>query len=316
MQYRPLGSSGLRISEVSLGSWLTFGNAVDEGKSVACVRRAHELGINFFDTADVYADGEAERVLGRALSAFPRDSFVVGTKCFFPRVRDRARRGLGRTHVLASVDESLGNLGLDAIDLMQCHRFDPETPLEETVQAMGDAMAAGKVRHWGVSRWTAAQMAEASAIASSLGVPAPVSHQPPYNALNRSAEEEFAATAALGVGIVVYSPLAQGVLTGKYAEGVPSGSRGANAGTRDGMWDLKPAQIVRSARFRGVAQGLGIEAAALALAWCLRRPEVTSTIVGASRPEQLDANIRASGLKYGDDVWAAVDSALAATEEG
>jgi voltage-dependent potassium channel beta subunit len=298
MQYRPLGRSGLRVSEVSLGSWLTYGSSVDPDASAKLVRRAFDGGVNLFDTADAYAHGGAEEVLGRAVRDLPRHHLVLATKCFFPMSDDPNDRGLSRKHVVESVHASLRRLGTDYLDLHQCHRPDPSVPMEETVRAYEDLIRQGKVLYWGVSEWRAAQIVDACRSADALGAYRPVSNQPQYSLLRRGIEREVLPVCEReGVGQIVWSPLAQGVLTGKYGGGRrPEGSRAADRQRNRFMSDfLAPEVLERVEALRPVAGELGLSLAQLALAWCLRRPGVASVIVGATRPEQLEEDLAASG---------------------
>ncbi len=299
MNYRRLGSSGLVVSEIALGSWLTLGGSVDAGASERIVRHAFDLGVTLFDSADVYSNGEAERALGRALAGLMRPRLVLATKCFFPMSDDPNDRGLSRKHLFESVHGSLRRLGTDYLDLHQCHRADPETPLEETVRAYEDLIRQGKVLYWGVSEWTEDQTERACRIADATGGYRPISNQPQYSLLSRSIERTLLdANARAGVGQIVWSSLAQGVLTGKYAGGAKPDGSGATVAARARYLVplLTDQNLARVERMREVARGLGVTPAQLALAWCLRRPEVASVIVGATRPEQLDENVLASGL--------------------
>ncbi|MEW6059351.1 MAG: aldo/keto reductase family protein [Actinomycetota bacterium] len=312
MRYRSLGGTGLDVSVISLGSWLTFGGSVDEQTSIACIHRAFELGVNFFDTADIYGDGHAEEVVGRALSTLPRDQVIVGTKVFFPT---RTGRGLGRTHVLAECGESLRRLGVEVIDLYQCHRYDPSTVLEETCRVMHDLVQEGKIRHWGVSEWTADQIAEAMALCERNGLTPPMTDQPHYSMLLRDAEEEvLPACARFGLGVVVFSPLAQGVLTGKYRGGekAPRDSRAAGG---SGASFIRPLlgrdTLSKVDRLRPIASDLGITLGQLALAWILRRPEITSAIVGATKVAHVEENVRAADVELDTEPLDAIASALA-----
>ena len=299
MNYRRLGASGLSVSEIALGSWLTLGGSVEAAMSERIVRHAFDLGVNLFDSADAYAGGEAERVLGRAFSGLPRNRLVLATKSFFPMSDAPNDRGLSRKHLFESVHASLRRLGSDYLDLHQCHRADPETPLEETVRAYEDLIRQGKVLYWGVSEWSEDLVARACQIADATGGYRPISNQPQYSLLCRSIERGLLdAHARLGLGQLVWSPLAQGVLTGKYAGGARPEGSGITVPMRARFLDplLSEPNLARVERMRAVATDLGITPAQLALAWCLRRPEVASVIVGATRPEQLDENVLASGL--------------------
>ncbi len=294
-----LGNSGLRVSAIGLGSWLTLGSSVDLEASAALVHRAFELGINFFDTADVYSEGQTETALGIAVSALPRSHLVLATKAYFPMSEDPNDRGLSRKHLFDSVEGSLRRLRTDYIDLHQCHRFDPEVPLEETVRAYEDLIRVGKVRYWGVSGWDAEQIAAAVEIARGTGGFAPISSQPEYSLLRREIEGDFLDTcAALGVGQVVWGALAQGVLTGKYRGGArPEGSRGAD-GFRSQFMEsfFDDAVETRVATLAEAAAGHGVSAAQLAIAWCLRDARVASAIVGATRESQLADNAAAAAV--------------------
>ncbi len=287
MDYRALGRTGLRISRVSLGGWLTYGGAVDEDRTRAVVRRALDLGVNHLDTADAYAQGACERALGAALDGVRRSSVVLASKVYWPTGPGPNDRGLSRKHVLESCAASLERLKTPYVDLYYCHRYDPEVPLEETVTAMEDLVARGLVHHWGVSCWTPEQIRAACATARRYK---PVVDQPPYNVFERNIENGvLAACAAEGLGVVVWSPLAQGVLTGKYLAGRPAGSRAADEkNNRFVLAYLKPDFEAVVRRWVDLAARAGCTAGQLALAWCLRRPEVTSVIVGATAPVQLE----------------------------
>ena len=310
MHYRGLGDSSLQVSEISLGSWLTLGSSVDRTASRALVLEAFELGVNLFDTADVYAEGEAERVLGSALADLPRERVVVASKCFFPSAENPAARGLSRKHVTESVTGSLRRMGTDYIDLYQCHRADPGTPIEETVDAFSDLIRQGKLRHWGVSMWSAAQIEEACRVAQERQGCAPISNQPQYSLLRREIEAEILPTCRrLGLGQLAWSPLAQGVLSGKYATGVPENSRAADAFRGQFMSDfLSDETRARVEELRTLAADAQLGIAALALAWCLRDPGISSLIVGVTRREQLVENVSASGQLLPDEILARVDA--------
>ncbi len=314
MQYRRLGRSGLQVSEVSLGSWLTYGRSVDDRTARQVLHRAFELGVNFFDTANVYGRGAAEEAVGRALRELPRDEYVLGTKCCFPMGEKPNQSGLSRKHILHQADASLRRLGLDYVDLYQAHRFDDESPLEETLRAFDDLVRAGKVRYVGVSMWSADQMIEAHAVAEKLRLDKIVSNQPVYNMLNRQIEGDVLATCQdLGIGQVVYSPLAQGVLTGKYGRGqVPPGSRASEPhkqGRFMGKY-LSEATLERVECLRPIACELGMTMAQLALAWCLRQRGVASVICGATKAEQIEDNAGASGKAIPEDALRRIDEIL------
>ncbi|MBK6940080.1 MAG: aldo/keto reductase family protein [Planctomycetes bacterium] len=318
MKYRRLGSSGCKVSVLSLGSWLTFGSSVDDAGTERCVRAAVEAGINFFDTADIYAYGAAERSLGQALRPYRRQDYVLATKTFWPMSENVNDRGLSRKHLMEACEASLQRLHTDYVDLYQCHRFDPDTPTEEVVRAMEDLIRQGKVLYWGVSVWTAAQIAEACAIADRVLGYRPITNQPQYNLLDRSIEPEIMPAAAQrGMGQIVFCPLAQGLLTGKYADGsVPSESRAADE-QRGGFLrpKLTERNLAASRTLVAEANQLGITPAQLALAWILRRGEVTSAIVGATRPEQITENAKAADLELPYDVLARLDTLTAPGEK-
>ncbi|MCK6478648.1 MAG: aldo/keto reductase family protein [Planctomycetaceae bacterium] len=310
MKYRRLGSSGVRVSEVALGSWLTFGSSVEQATTTRCTRRALELGVNFVDTADVYMRGEAERHLGLALEGVPRRSLFLATKVFWPTGEGPNDRGLSRKHVFEALHESLANLRTDYVDLLQCHRYDPETPLPEVVRAMDDLIRQGKVLYWGVSCWTGAQIADACRTADLLGAPRPVSNQPPYSLLDRAIEPEVVPVSLReGLSQVVFSPLAQGVLTGKYRGGKPpAGSRGADE--KRGVWmkkHLAPEATRKVEEFLRLAGEAGVPPARLALAWVLSRPGVASAIFGATRVEQVEENVAAVEVGVPPDLAARLD---------
>jgi voltage-dependent potassium channel beta subunit len=313
MTYRRLGASGLSVSTIGLGSWLTFGASVDDETAIACVRAALESGVIFFDTADVYNRGEAERLLGKALAGEKRSEIVLATKAYFPMSDKPNDRGLSRKHLLESIHASLKRLRVDHVDLYQCHRFDPHTPIDETVRAMDDLVRQGKILYWGVSCWDEEQIAEAVQIADATNAAAPISNQPPYNMLERGIEDGLlAACRDLGLGQVVFSPLAEGLLSGKYAGGeIPEGSRAA--GERIGQF-LRPKMTDRNhkrvERLAGLAARAGLTLPQMALAWTLRDDAVASAIVGASRPEQIRENVKAAGVTLGVDLLREIEMVL------
>src|SRR5262245_18544241 len=311
MRYRQLGSSDLQVSEIALGSWLTFGGGVAREQAVACVDAAIDAGINFVDTANVYAHGAAEEFLGEALASRPRDSYVLATKLFFPM--SDTDRGLSRAQIHKQLDASLARLRTDFVDLYQCHRYDNDTPLEETMRALTEAVEAGKARYVGFSNWTPAQIQAALDLVPA-GVVKLVSSQPQYSLLFRGPEDEvFPFCAANGIGQIVWSPLAQGVLTGKYRPGdrPPADSRMASAEMGWAMSRFESDEVLgRVQRLGPIAERMGITMAQLALAWVLRRPEVTSAIVGATRPEQARDNAAASGIELDEPTLAEIDRAL------
>lgn len=315
MRCRRLGAAGVKVSEVSLGSWLTYGGPVEEERATACIHRAFELGVNFFDTANVYRRGAAEEVTGRALRAFRRDDYVLATKVFFAMGEGPNDRGLSRKHVMEQCHASLRRLGTDYIDLYQCHRADPDTPLEETLRALDDLVTQGKVLYVGVSEWSAELIEEARRLQAELNLDPLVSNQPEYSLLHRDIEAEVLPTSGrLGIGQVVWSPLAQGVLTGKYRPGdePPTGTRGASPESSQFMESYLREDVLEAVQgLRPIASELGLTMAQLAIAWVLREPGVSSAIVGATRPEQVDENAAASGVELDADVLERIDAALA-----
>ncbi len=314
MEYRRLGRSGVKVSEVALGSWLTYGSSVEEGRARECIHRAYELGINFFDTANVYARGAAEEVVGRALKGFARESYFLATKVYFPMGEGPNDRGLSRKHIMEQCHASLRRLGVDYVDLYQCHRYDAETPLEETLRALDDLVRQGKVLYVGVSEWSAGQISEALKIADEMGFDRIVSNQPRYNMIQRHIERRVMPLCEVeGVGQVVFSPLGQGVLTGKYrpGEAPAEGTRAANPGQSAFMRELMNERVLSAVEgLRGVASDLGLSMSQLALAWVLRRENVSSAIIGASRPEQVEENAGASGVRLSPEVLDRIDGIL------
>src|SRR5215216_1088365 len=311
MRYRRLGSSDLEISEVSLGSWLTFSGGVEFEHTRACTNAAFEAGINFFDTANVYGRGAAETAWGEILSGRPRDSYVLATKVWGQMSDDPADRGLSAVQIVKQIDASLARLRTDYVDLYQAHRFDPDVPIEETIEAFGQVVASGKARYLGFSEWTAEQVQAAIDLA---GPELFVSSQPQYSMLWQAPEAElFGLCAANGISQIVWSPLAQGVLTGKYRPGQapPPDSRAASSDMNVAMDRLLDDAVLAAVdRLRPVAEEAGLSMAELALAWVLRRPELATAIVGASRPEQVHANAKASGIQLTPDILAAIEQTL------
>jgi voltage-dependent potassium channel beta subunit len=312
MQYRRLGSSGLKVSEVCLGSWLTYGGAVDDKTAEACVDKAFEVGINFFDTANVYAGGKAEEVWGRILRKYDRDDYVIATKVYFPMGEGPNDRGLSRKHIVEQCERSLKRLGLDYVDLYQCHRYDEETPLEETLRALDDLISAGKVLYIGFSEWPASRIAEAVGMQKRLVFDRFVSSQPYYNITGRGVEKEVMPTCwRHGIGQIVFSPLAQGVLTGKYLPGQPPPPGTRASDPKQNMF-LRPEQLDnvvldKVQKLRPLAEREGLTMAQLALAWILRREEVSAVIVGASRPQQVVENAGASGKRLSPETLEEID---------
>jgi aryl-alcohol dehydrogenase-like predicted oxidoreductase len=311
MEFRTLGRSGLYVSEIAYGNWLTHGSQIEEDQATACVREALDQGITTFDTADVYARGRAEEVLGRALKGQRRESLEVFTKVYWPMGRGKNDSGLSRKHMMEGINASLRRLQMDYVDLYQAHRYDTETPLEETMQAFADIVRAGKAFYIGVSEWTADQIREAKLLADELGISL-VSNQPQYSMLWRVIEGEVVPTCQeLGLGQVVWSPIAGGVLTGKYQPGSvpPEGSRGAgdDSGT---MRFLRDEVLERVAQLEPLAKEVDLSMAGLAVAWVLQNPNVSSAIIGASRPEQVVDNVKAAGVKLDADLMARIDEII------
>jgi len=310
LRYRQLGDSDLQVSEICLGTWTTFGGSLDDDAAIALVDAGFDAGINFFDTANTYSEGRSEAVLGRALAARPRDSYVLATK-----VRAQAPdggRGVSRAQVLHQIDQSLERLGAEFVDPYQCHWWDDEVPLAETLEAMTEIVEAGKVRYVGCSNWSGSQIQQAIDLAREHGYVKIVSSQPEYSLLHREPEEDvIPVSKANGISQVVYSPLAQGVLSGKYAPGEPA-SEGTRASARpEWMEYFEDDVLERVQRLGPIADGLGITTAQLALAWILREPNVASAIVGSSRPEQLRDNAAASDVDLDQATMRAAEAALA-----
>jgi len=314
MHYRRLGRSGLKVSELSLGAWVTFGAQVDESTASDLIHLAYENGINFFDNADVYADGQAEIVMGKAIKDLPREALVISSKVFAPSMPGPNGRGLSRKHIIESVNASLKRLQLDYLDLYFCHRYDPDTPLEEVVFTMTHLIQQGKILYWGTSEWSASQISQAYGIARQYNLIPPTMDQPQYNMFHRKrVETELAPMAKeLGIGLTTYSPLNFGILTGKYNHGIPEDSRAALEETTWLQDDLTPQRLDIVRILEVVAADLGISQAQLALAWILRRKEISSVITGASKPSQLKDNIAAGEAVslLTDDVLAHIDEIL------
>jgi len=315
MEFRHLGKSGLVISEIAYGNWITHGSQVEADAAHACVRAALDVGITTFDTADVYAGTRAETVLGEALAGVRRESYELFTKVFWPTGSGQNDRGLSRKHIIESCNASLRRLQTDHIDLYQAHRYDVETPLEETLRAFDDLVRQGKVMYVGVSEWTAAQIADAVRVADDMGFDRIVSNQPQYNMLWRVIESEVVPLSEQeGIGQIVFSPLAQGVLTGKYAPGQPppSGSRatdekgGANFISR---W-LSDDVLSAVQKLKPIADDAGMPLPTMSLAWVLQNPNVSAAIIGASRPEQVVANAAAAGVRLDADIMKRIDEVL------
>lgn len=290
-----MGRTGLKLGAVSLGGWLTYGNTVDAAATATIVRRALDLGVNHLDSADVYAQGECEAALGRAVEGVRRSSIVLTSKVFWPVGTGPNDQGLSRKHIHESCAASLKRLKTDYLDIFYCHRYDPEVQLEDVIRSMEDLVAQGKILYWGVSCWTSGQIREAIRLAKSYR---PVVDQPPYNLFDRNVEKDILTSCAKeGLGVVTWSPLAQGVLTGKYLDGRPPGSRGSNEKVNKFMERyLRPEAAATVKAFVGLAKQAGLTPAQLAIGWCLRRPEVTSVIVGATNAAQIEETAVAGPL--------------------
>jgi len=314
MHYRRMGRSGLKISEISFGSWVTFGKQLDQKMASALLHAAYEQGVNSFDNADVYANGKAEEIMGKAIKDLPREELVLSSKVFWPTSAGPNGRGLSRKHIMESLHKSLKKMGTDYLDLYYCHRFDPDTPIDEVVQTMDIVIRQGKVMYWGTSEWTPAQIALAHGVARENGWTPPSVEQPQYNLFHRERLEVDLSPLCkeLGLGLTTWSPLYSGILSGKYNESVPEGSR---ATLSDMGWvrdRIVPEKIDRVRELTRVAAELGGTTAQLAIAWCLRRKEISSVIIGATRLEQLDENLASVELaeKLDDDVLAKIDQIM------
>ena len=298
MHYRRLGRSGLKVSEIALGAWVTFGSQISEQTASDLIHAAYEEGVNYFDNADVYAGGQAETVMGKAIQDLPREALVLSSKVFWPTMPGPNGRGLSRKHIFESIHASLQRLQTDYLDLYFCHRFDPDSPIEEVVRAMSDLIAQGKVMYWGTSMWEPAQIAQAHGVARQYGLVPPSVEQPMYNLLNRRRVEHeiIPAVSDLGMGLTTFSPLYYGLLSGKYNDGIPEGSR---ASLDEMAWMRERITEERIAKVRNLtamAEELQVTTAQLSIAWILRRKEVSSVITGATRLEQLDENLVAGDL--------------------
>jgi voltage-dependent potassium channel beta subunit len=309
MKYRRVGKYGIKVSEISLGAWLTYGNSVDARLTSEIVHAAIDAGVNFIDIADIYTKGEAERLIGQAIEGHTRSDLVISSKVYWPMSENVNDRGLSRKHIMESVEKSLKRIGIDYLDFYFCHRFDKETEVEETMRAMSDLVTQGKVLYWGTSVWEADQIEQAVGDARACGGYLPAIEQPRYNMLDRHIEDAIMPTCArCGMGIVVWSPLAQGILTGKYNESAPPGSRGAET-----MWlagHLNDGNLSKTRQLTSLAKEAGMTLSHLALAWILHRPEISSAIVGATNVEQLKENVAASDVTLSDDLLTGISGIL------
>lgn len=314
MQYRNLGKWGLKVSEISIGSWMTDLNGLGAAETARqSIRAAYDAGVNFFDCADAYSGGEAEKFLGNVLNDYKRSSYVVSSKVFFPVGRGANDWGLSRKHIIEQVDSSLKNMKLEYLDLYFCHRFDPTTPVEETMQTLSDLVAQGKILYYGVSEWSPVQIMKALSVIKELHLRPMSVIQPQYNMVDRYIEDEIIQICAEnGIGIVPFSPLAQGLLTGKYRKGqpLPAGSRATHQADKQINRLLTDKNLETVEKLSDVADRLGVPLAVLALAWILRLPQISSVITGASKPEQLESNLAASGFKIPADALDEIEKIL------
>lgn len=312
MEYRRLGRAGIKVSEIALGNWITHGGQIGDDAALACIRAALDEGVTFFDTADIYERGKAETVLGNAMKGIDRSSYVLATKVFWPMSEGINDRGLSRKHIMESIDGSLRRLQTDHVDLYQAHRYDVDTPLEETLRAFDDIVRQGKAHYIGVSEWNAQQIADALSIARDMGFDRIVSSQPQYSMLWRVPEAEVMPLCREeGIGQIVWSPLAMGVLTGKYSpeSPPPKGSRAAR-GSGISQDYLSKETLTAVQQLKPLAEDAGLTLAQFALAWVLRNNDVSAAIVGASRPEQVADNVAASGVKLDQGLMTAAEEIL------
>lgn len=311
MEYRKLGRSGVKVSSISLGAWLTYGSdKVAFEAAEQCIRTAIDNGVNFIDVADMYSVGEAEKVVGRIIKDYKRSDLVVSTKAYWPMSDDVNDRGLSRKHIFESVHKSLKRFDTDYIDIFFCHRFDPNVPLEETIRTIDDLMSQGKILYWGTSMWSPADLNAGVGVAEKINAYKPSTEQPLYNMLDREhAEGEMQYVCEQhGLGLVVWSPLAQGVLTGKYNDGVPEGSRATQF-----EWfqnQIAEGRIEKVRKLTDLAGEMGITMAQLALAWAMKNPVVSSVITGATRPEQVTENLKALDVEITDEIDAKIEEIL------
>lgn len=314
MHYRRLGTSGLKVSEISLGAWVTFGAQIEDGTASKLLHAAYDKGVNFFDNADQYAAGEAEKTMAKAIKDLPREALVISSKVFWPTMPGPNGRGLSRKHITESIHASLKRLGTDYLDLYFCHRFDPDTPVEEVVYTMNMLIQQGKILYWGTSEWRASQITQAYGIARQYGLVPPTMEQPQYNMIHRRrVEHELSSVCnALGIGLTIFSPLAAGILTGKYNKGIPEGSRATLEGMGWVTGRLEGEGVKRVQQLVELAGDLGITPAQLAIAWCLRRKEVSSVITGATSLAQLNDSLGAAEItdKLDDGVLERIETIL------
>lgn len=319
MHYRRLGRSGLKVSEIGLGAWLTFGNQVDEKIASDLIHAAYEQGINFFDNADAYANGQAESVMGKAIEDIPREAIVVSSKVFWPTMPGPNGRGLSRKHMTESLHASLNRLNTEYVDLYFCHRYDPDTPIEEVVYTMNTFIQQGKILYWGTSEWEAAYITQAIGVARQYNLIPPVVEQPQYNMFHRfRVEEELSSVCReFGIGLTTWSPLYFGILTGKYNDGIPEGSRASFENMNWIRDRITEGRIKKVKQLTSIASQLEITTAQLAIAWLLRRKEVSSVITGATRLEQLDENLLAAEAQkvLSEEILIQIDNILGPLEK-
>ncbi|MCB2230064.1 aldo/keto reductase family protein [bacterium] len=309
MNYRKLGTYGIKVSEISIGGWLTYGGSVDKELTKKIIRRAVELGINYIDIADIYARGESEKYIGKAIKEMTRSDLVISSKVFWPMSDNPNDRGLSRKHIIESIDKSLKRIGTDYLDLYFCHRYDPEVEVEEVVRAMEHIVRQGKVLYWGTSVWESDQIESAVAQANRFNGFIPAVEQPRYNMIDRHIEASILPTCEKhGMGLVVWSPLAQGLLTGKYNDGVPEGSRGAE--TKWLQNDLNENNLAKVKALAEIARSLDITISQLALAWVLRLPQISSAITGATQVEQLEQNVAAVDVTLDNETLDQIETIL------
>lgn len=311
MEYRRLGNAGVKVSAISLGAWLTYGSdVVEDDAAIQCMRTAIEHGVNFLDVADIYSRGEAEKIVGKVIKDYKRSDLVVSTKAFWPMSDNVNDRGLSRKHIIESVEKSLKRFDMEYLDIFFCHRYDPDSPTEETIRAITDLMEQGKILYWGTSMWSAANLEEAVGIADRINTYRPTTEQPIYNMLKRDQVEGEVeeACAKYGIGLVVWSPLGGGLLTGKYNDGVPEGSRGANSNWLDRA--LTEENISKVRQLTDLANEMGTTMPALALAWTLKNPVVSSAITGATKPSHVEQNLKALEVEITGEINDKIEAIL------
>ncbi len=309
MKYRRVGRSGLKVSEISIGAWLTYGGSVEAARAERIIHTAVDRGVNFIDIADIYARGEAEKVVGAAIKSLNRSDLVISSKLFWPMSDNVNDRGLSRKHIMESIEKSLKRIGTDYLDIYFCHRWDEETEVEEIVRAMDDLVHQGKVLYWGTSVWSAAQIELAISEANKFHCYRPSVEQPRYNMLDRHIEPEILPTCERnGMGLTVWSPLAQGLLTGKYNEGVPVGSRGATTNWLKN--DLNAENAGKVQKLGALASELGITVGQLALAWILRLPQISCVLTGATEPKQVEENLKATDIQLDTETLNRIEAIL------